>query len=123
MPKSVIQARLRLAEVLNDLLTAGECHMVDVAIQLVREDLRVVSKAARRKAARNAARTPPPKPPQRPDSVDSLNAALAELNAILDQQAAEKAQARAAENVTFLSEQVEKRRRRERQRSQPVVRI
>lgn len=123
MPRDVIQARLQLAEVLDELLTAGEYQMVDVAIQLVREDLRVLSRAARRKAPRKVQRTPQPEPTPRSDSSASLDAALAKINAFLELKAAHKAQAEAAENVTFLSAQLEKRRRRERERSRPVLRI
>lgn len=116
----MIEARLALAEALDQLLVAGQYQVVGEAIRQVRQDLRVLSTCARREAAAHGDTIPPIKPPRRnPDSEERIKAALAQLEAAMGMNRERESRSDAGENVVFLADQKDKRAERERRKPRP----
>lgn len=120
LPRDVIQARLQLAEVLDEYLTAGDYQTVGEAIRLVRQDLRLMSSCARRMAAEHGDTIPPINPPRRePGSDERLAEALAQIEAAMQMGKERRTRREAGENITFLADQRDKRLERERRKPKP----
>ena len=108
MPRKLIEARLRLDEELDALLSAGDYKTVLQVVELVRGDLTVFARAARRLAADNGEPVGSKKPLDEATQ-ETLSQCVAAIDSARERDAR---QATAGENVAFLSDQVERRRRK-----------
>jgi hypothetical protein len=108
MPRELIEARLRLDEELDALLSAGDYKTVLQMVELVRGDLTVFARAARRLAADHGEPVAPRKPLDEATQ-EALSQCVAAIDSVREREAR---QATAGENVAFLSDQVERRRRK-----------
>ena len=108
MPREMIEARLRLDEELDALLGAGDYKTLLKVVELVRGDLTVFARAARRMAADHGEPVTPKKPLDEA-AQESLSQCVAAIDSARERDAR---QATAGENVAFLSDQVERRRRK-----------
>ena len=118
LPREVIEARLRLAEVLDDLIQAGDYDLVLQVVELERSDLRLLAKHARHMAAA-CGQEIPGRPRTEPPLDEGLQNALNQIEAAMGMAAERKARAAAGENVSFLSDQLEKRQERLQRRPKP----
>ena len=107
MPREMIEARLRLDEELDALLGAGDYKAVLQVVELVRGDLTVFARAARRLAADNEPEGS--KKPLDEAAQEALSQCVAAIDSARERDARK---ATAGENVAFLSDQVERRRRK-----------
>lgn len=109
LPRDAIEARLRLDEQLDDLLTAGDYKAVLHAVELLRGDLALFARHARRLAAAYGDPVPPKKPPKPLSEAaqQGLSQLLATAGALKERKLRQDS---ADENVAFLSDHRHRRR-------------
>jgi len=109
LPRDVIEARLCLDEQLDDLLTSGDYQTVLHTVELLRGDLALFARHARRLAAANGDPVPPKRPPKPLSEAarQGLSQLLATAGALKERRLRHDT---AGENVAFLSDHVHRRR-------------
>ncbi len=123
MPRYVIEARLRLAEVLDDLIQAGDYDLVLQVVELERSDLRLLAKHARHMAEECGQEIPGRRRREQQDEPlpEGLQAALDQIEAAMGMNRERKAREAAGENVSFMADQLDKRNERRLRRPHPPL--